>query len=94
MTRAAGTKRIVDRTSQGRAAINDNGLRPVEQDEERRYRVQLPAHCYRRDLPKMGETIGYVARSRDEWVAQVSVSAAALNCGVRNRWIGWNLRTQ
>jgi hypothetical protein len=66
----------------------------VDQNEEGRYRVQPAAHRYLGDLPKMGETIWCIATSRDEWVAQVSVSAAALNCGLRNRWIGWDLRTQ
>lgn len=27
-------------------------------------------------------------------MAQVSISAAALKCGVRDRWIGWDFRTQ
>ena len=27
-------------------------------------------------------------------MAQINVSAAALKCGVRDRWIGWDFRTQ
>ena len=29
-----------------------------------------------------------------QWLAQLSVSAAALKCGVRDRWIGWDFRLQ
>jgi hypothetical protein len=31
---------------------------------------------------------------REQWAAQVSLSAAALQCGVRDRWIGWDFRSQ
>ncbi len=69
-------------------------VRPVERREEPRYREQMAAHHYLGDLPKIGETIWYVATWRDQWVAQLSLSAAALKCGVRDRWIGWDFRTQ
>ena len=36
----------------------------------------------------------YVATWRDQWVAQLSLSAAALKCGVRDRWIGGDFRSQ
>ena len=38
--------------------------------------------------------IWYVATWREQWVAQLSLSAAALKCGVRDRWIGWDFRSQ
>jgi hypothetical protein len=66
----------------------------VQKGEEARYRAQLETHHYLGDLPKIGETIWYIATWRDEWVAQISVSAAALKCGVRDRWIGWDFRSQ
>lgn len=31
---------------------------------------------------------------RKQWVTQLSVSVAALKCGVRDRWIGWDFRVQ
>ena len=46
------------------------------------------------DLPKMGETRWYVATWLEQWVAQLSLSAAALKCGVRDRRIGWDFRSQ
>ena len=69
-------------------------VRPIERCEEKRYREQMAAHHYLGDLAKIGETIWYVATWRDQWVAQLNISAAALKCGVRDRWIGWDFRTQ
>ncbi|MDZ7752879.1 MAG: DUF4338 domain-containing protein [Gammaproteobacteria bacterium] len=43
---------------------------------------------------EIGETLWYVATWREQWVALLSVSAAALKCGVRDRWIGWDFRLQ
>jgi hypothetical protein len=36
----------------------------------------------------------YVATWRGFWLALISLSAAALKCGVRDAWIGWDFRTQ
>lgn len=54
----------------------------------------MARHRYLGALPKIGETLWYVATWRAQWVAQLSVSAAALKCGVRDRWIGWDFRSQ
>lgn len=54
----------------------------------------MAQHHYLGDLPKIGETLWDVATWRAQWVAQLSVSAAALKCGVRDRWIGWDFRVQ
>lgn len=69
-------------------------VRPVERGEEERYREQMARHHYLGDLAKIGETIWYVATSQEQWVALLSMSAAALKIGVRDRWIGWDFRTQ
>lgn len=69
-------------------------VRPITQDEEARYQAQLREHHYLGAIPKIGETIWYVALWQDQWVAQLSMSAAALKCGVRDRWIGWDYRSQ
>jgi len=69
-------------------------VRPVERAEETRYQQQMAQHHYLGPLPKIGETIWYVATWRDQWLAQIGFSAAALKCGVRDRWIGWDFRTQ
>ena len=69
-------------------------LRPVERSEEARYQEQMARHHYLGALPKIGETVWYVATWYEHWVAQLSISAAALKCGVRDRWIGWDFRSQ
>lgn len=69
-------------------------VRPVERDEHTRYQAQMSSHHYLGALPRIGESIWYVATWRDEWVAQLSLSAAALKCAVRDRWIGWDFRSQ
>jgi hypothetical protein len=52
----------------------------------------MQQHHYLGALPKISETLWYVATWREEWVALLSFSAAALKCAVRDRWIGWNFR--
>jgi hypothetical protein len=76
------------------AALAALRVRPVERSEEAGYQARMARHHYLGALPKIGETLWYVATWRDQWVAQVSLSAAALKCGVRDRWIGWDFRSQ
>ena len=54
----------------------------------------MQEHHYLGSLPKIGETLWYVALWRDQWVALLSFSASALKCAARDRWIGWNFRHQ
>jgi len=74
--------------------LSELQVRPVERSEEGRYQEQMGRHHYRGELPKIGETLWYVATWREQWVAQLSLSAAALKCAVRDRWIGWDFRSQ
>ena len=69
-------------------------MRPVEPSEEARHQEQMARHHYLGALAKIGETAWYVATWREQWVAQLNLSAAALQCGVRDRWIGWGFRSQ
>lgn len=75
-------------------ALSELSVRPVTRDEEPRYREQMSRHHYLGDLPKIGETLWYVATWREHWLAQLTLSAAALKCGVRDHWIGWDFRSQ
>ena len=75
-------------------ALSEIRVRPVERGEEARYQEQMAQHHYLGALAKIGVTAWYVATWRDQWVAQLSFSAAALKCGVRDRWIGWDFRSQ
>jgi hypothetical protein len=74
--------------------LSELQVRPVLAREEGRYQEQMARHHYLGDLPKIGETVWYVATWREQWVAQLSLSSAALKCGVRDRWIGWDFRSQ
>ena len=74
--------------------LGELAVRPVERAEEARHQALMQAHHYLGALPKIGETLWYVATYRGEWVALLTVSAAAWKCGVRDRWIGWDVRRQ
>lgn len=54
----------------------------------------MQLHHYLGALPKIGNTIWYIAMLDHEWVGLISFSAAALKCGARDRWIGWRYRHQ
>ena len=69
-------------------------VRPIRPFEEQRYQQLMQEHHYLGSLPKIGETLWYVALWRDQWVALLSFSASALKCAARDRWIGWNFRHQ
>jgi len=68
--------------------------RPVQVSEESRFQELMQSHHYLGALPKIGNTLWYIATWDDQWVALLSFSAAALKCGVRDRWIGWDFRHQ
>ncbi len=69
-------------------------VRPICPTEEQDYQSLMEAYHYLGSLPKIGETLWYVALWQDEWVALVTFSAAAWKCAARDRWIGWNFRHQ
>jgi len=69
-------------------------IRRVQRSEQPRFQELMAAQHYLGALPKIGETIWYVATWLGEWVALLSFSAAALKCGARDHWIGWSYRQQ
>jgi hypothetical protein len=84
----------MESNAMARQELAELRVRPVERSEEARYQEQMARYHYLGELPKIGETLWYVATWREQWVAQLSISAAALKCGVRDRWIGWDFRLQ
>ena len=64
-------------------------VRPVGSLEESLYQELMQQYHYLGALPKISETLWYVATWREEWVALLSFSACALKCAARDRWIGW-----
>ena len=69
-------------------------VRPVLPLEEQRFQQLMQKHHYLGALPKISETLWYVATFSDQWVGLLSFSAPALKCSPRDRWIGWNFRHQ
>jgi len=74
--------------------VSQVSVGPVEQAQEARYQDLMAQAHYLGALPKIGETLWYVASFRGEWVALCGFSAAAWKCAVRDRWIGWDFRLQ
>jgi hypothetical protein len=69
-------------------------VRPVVALEQQHFQQLMQQYHYLGALPKISETLWYVATFADQWVALLSFSAAALKCSARDRWIGWDFRHQ
>jgi len=67
---------------------------PVAPKEEDRFCTLMERHHYLGALPKIGESIWYVASYGEQWIALLCFSAAALKCSARDQWIGWGYRHQ
>src|SRR5438309_9707405 len=80
--------------SAARTELREMVVRLVHSSEQPRYQELMREHHYLGHLPKIGETLWYVASWREQWVALLSFSASALKCAARDRWIGWSLRQQ
>jgi hypothetical protein len=76
--------------SAARTELREIVVRLVHFSEQPRYQELMREHHYLGHLPKIGETLWYVARWREQWVALLSFSASALKCAARDRWIGWS----
>ena len=74
--------------------LREVSVSPVAASDEGRYGELMAAHHFLGALPKIGETLWYAACWGGSWVALAGFSAAALKCGARDRWIGWDFRTQ
>ena len=74
--------------------LSQVAIRVVGHTEQRRFQRLMSNQHYLGALPKIGNTIRYVATCNDQWIGLLSFSAAALKCGARDRWIGWGYRTQ
>ena len=64
-------------------------VRPIPRHERLRWDSLMRQHHYLGLKALVGESIRYVATYKGQWLALLSWSAAALNCKVRDRWIGW-----
>ena len=75
-------------------SLQDILVRPVRNTEEEQFRDLMSRHHYLGHLPKIGNTIWYVALWQETIVALLSFSSSALRCAVREHWIGWSYRHQ
>jgi len=57
--------------------LKDVQVRPVSAIEEARYRELMQAHHYLGDLPKIGETLWYVATLHQQWTSGLAGIIAA-----------------
>jgi len=53
-------------------------VEPVHPSRERIFQELMQTHHYLGELPKIGNTIWYVATRENQWLALLSFSAAAL----------------
>src|SRR5436190_13332406 len=61
-----------------RPELSEMVVRLVRSDEQRRCQQLMREHHYLGYLPKIGETLWYVASWREQWLALLSFSGSAL----------------
>src|ERR1019366_8253481 len=69
-------------------------VRPVRQEERAAWRALMQQHHYLGFEHPIGESLCYIASRGEQWVALLGWGSAALKCGVRDRWIGWERALQ
>lgn len=69
-------------------------VRLVRSGERARFRALIDEYHYLGYQPMVGESLCYVATHNNDWVALLGWGSAALKCGVRDRWIGWEREVQ
>lgn len=81
---------------QGQGAAEGQGLvvRPIVEQERGAWREHMECYHYLGCGRFVGESIYYVALMAGQAVALVGWAAAALKCGVRDRYIGWDEATK
>ena len=62
--------------------FNNITLRPVKHGEQAMFKALMQKHHYLGWLPKIGNTIWYIAIYQNKWQALLIFSAAALKCNI------------
>ena len=70
--------------------IHNMTLRPVSRGEEPMFKALMQQHHYLGWLPKIGNTIWYIAIYQNKWQALLIFSAAALKCRARVISVSYN----
>ncbi len=74
--------------------LEDVCVTPVCPLEEQDFKLLMQKHHYLGAVPKIGQTLWYAARYKEQWVALLSFSSSAWKCTPRDQWIGWDFRHQ
>ena len=69
-------------------------VRPVRREEQAQWRHLMQQHHYLGFERIVGESLCYIASRGTVWVALLGWGSAALKCGPRDRWIGWDRALQ
>lgn len=69
-------------------------IRPIRREEQERWRQLMRQHHYLGFERIVGESLCYVASRGKDWVALLGWGSAALKCGPRDQWIGWDRALQ
>ncbi len=70
--------------------LSDLVVRPITSEEKSRWIELMDAHHYLGFRQLVGTYICYVALLNGRWVSLLGWSWAAMKCGARDRWIGWD----
>jgi len=69
-------------------------VRPIRREEKAPWRQLMGQHHYLGIEHIIGESLYYVASRGSAWVALLGWGSAALKCGPRDEWIGWDRALQ
>ena len=58
--------------------LDQISVRPIFKQEESKYWQLMETHHYLGAIPRIGETLWYVATYETQWIALISFSSAAL----------------
>lgn len=70
-------------------ALSKVVVRPIASSERALWEELMRRHHYLGFGGAVGESLRYVGEAQGRWLALLCWQAAALKCGVRDRWIGW-----
>ncbi|OOP56669.1 MAG: hypothetical protein AYP45_07850 [Candidatus Brocadia carolinensis] len=77
------------KSTANREPLHDVEVRPINRGERHQWNELIRHHHYQGLHLIIGESIRYLAFYRNQWLALIGWSAAALKCKVRDQWIGW-----
>ena len=70
--------------------LKEISLHLIQVSEQKKFQSLMQAHHYLGALPKIGNTLWYVAKQQDKWLALLTFSSSAWKCAARDKWIGWS----